>query len=126
MEDDVIDWAFYNAEEKRYLIAQCVREMGGPNTLQWDENRPRGIPSYRSIMRHLSASTWEEVLRMCGWTRPTHRLYQNRLCSQEEMVDVISDVMLEIKEADKRQALTVIPRGVIVQNGKVREVWEIR
>ena len=58
MEDDVIDWAFYNAEEKRYLIAQCVREMGGPNTLQWDENRPRGIPSYRSIMRHLNASTW--------------------------------------------------------------------
>mgnify|MGYP003528261345 FL=1 len=125
-DEPVIDWEFLSAEDRRTVTAQCIEQMCGPSPLQWDENRPLGMPVYRTIIRFLKVDTWEEVLHTCGWHKPMHRLPQNRLCSHEEMIDTISDVMLEIKEAEERRGLTVIPRGVIVQNGKVREVWEIR
>ncbi len=124
-DDTVIDWEFLSPEERRTVTAQCIEQMCGPNCYQWDENRPFGMPVYRTLIRFFGVDTWQEVLLACGWTKPMHRT-KSQSITNEEVVNAVSDVMAEIKEAEKRQALTVIPRGVIVQNGKVREVWEIR
>lgn len=125
-DDTVIDWEFLSAEERRTVTAQCIEQMCGPSPFQWDENRPFGMPVYRTVIRFFGVDTWQEVLLACGWTKPMHRTKAQTI-SNEETVNAVSDVMAEIKAAEERRGLTVIPRGTIVNRvGRVFEVWEIR
>jgi hypothetical protein len=125
-DDTVIDWEFLSAEDRRTVTAQCIEQMCGPSPFQWDENRPFGMPVYRTLIRFFGVDTWQEVLLACGWTKPMHRTKAQSI-SNEELVNAVSDVMAEIKAAEERRGLTVIPRGTIVNKvGRVFEVWEIR